>query len=304
MTDPGERPSLWERIAALNRAPLEHVPAPDRDLTELRRRLREPPRGAPPPLTLRRDVPRSLPRAPAYAPPSGAAVRIEEAVRGEERVAPPWGAALVRTVRASALGGEDAATAHRLHARLVERPLPHHHAGDVAPEQLLFVDLETTGLSNTPLFLIGAMHAEDGDLVVRQILARDYSEEPAAIALFGGLASERDVLVTFNGKSFDMPYLRMRAAATGVPLRVSGMHLDLLHSGRRAWRGEVPDCRLQTLASHVCSRVREHDIPGARIPEAYHAFVRTGNAIEIASIMEHNLQDLLVMADLLARLPE
>ena len=43
--------------------------------------------------------------------------------------------------------------------------------------------------------------------------------------------------------------------------------------------------------------------PGADIPDAYHAFVRTNDATEIVQIINHNLLDLVTLADLMTRLP-
>jgi uncharacterized protein YprB with RNaseH-like and TPR domain len=169
-------------------------------------------------------------------------------------------------------------------------------------EDLLFLDLETTGLQSTPLFLIGAMTWEDGDLVVRQFFARHYGEEAAVISAFLQRATSRRVLVSFNGKSYDWPYVRMRAAATGVRFELDPAHLDLLHESRRIWRGAVPDCRLQTLEQYVLGhQPREDDIPGRDIPDAYHRFVRTGDATEMLSVLEHNLLDLVSLAELLVR---
>jgi len=171
------------------------------------------------------------------------------------------------------------------------------------PEHAMFFDIETTGLASTPLFLIGTMVWADGELVARQYFARDYSEEAAILRLFADALDDRALLVSFNGKSFDLPYVRARAAANRLPLRSEPAHLDLLHVCRRAWGNRLPDCRLQTLESCICGRVRREDIPGQDIPDAYHAFVRTGNAAEIAVILRHNLLDLATLGELLLRLP-
>ena len=96
---------------------------------------------------------------------------------------------------------------------------------------------------------------EDGHLAFEQWLARDYSEESAILQAFADRYEQAGVLVTFNGKSFDMSMIRERCAFHAVELphrRVP--HLDLLHESRKRWRGEVPNCRLQTLERHLCRR--------------------------------------------------
>ncbi|OPZ84518.1 MAG: hypothetical protein BWY76_01808 [bacterium ADurb.Bin429] len=166
------------------------------------------------------------------------------------------------------------------------------------------MDLETTGLAHSPLFLIGAMVWDGGDFVIRQYLARHYGEEAAVTALFLDLACEKRLFVSFNGKSFDLPYVRTRAAACGIPCALDAAHLDLLHECRRAWKGHLPNCKLQTLEQHICGRPpRVGDIPGAEIPEAYHAYVRTGHSGQMAQIIRHNLMDLVTLAELLVKLP-
>jgi uncharacterized protein YprB with RNaseH-like and TPR domain len=146
---------------------------------------------------------------------------------------------------------------------------------------------------------------EGGDFVIRQYLARHYGEEAAATALFLDLAVDKRLLVSFNGKSFDIPYVRTRAAACAVPYALDAAHLDMLHECRRAWKGHVPNCKLQTLEHCICGRpARVGDIPGADIPEAYHAFVRTGHAGQLAQIIRHNLMDLVTLAELMVKLPE
>lgn len=172
----------------------------------------------------------------------------------------------------------------------------------ICPDEILFLDLETTGLSMTPVFLIGTMECTESGFHFRQYFARDYSEESSILAAASERLGRTRLLITFNGKSFDMPYLKQRAVATGVPLQHAQSHLDILHEARREYRGVLPDCRLQTLERHVCGRSRDDDIPGSEIPEAYHEFVRTGNADRIGVILQHNLYDLLTMADLMCRM--
>lgn len=174
-------------------------------------------------------------------------------------------------------------------------------------EQLLFVDIETTGLSSRgPLFLIGALHSGSGQgAVLEQFLARDLGEERAAIAAFLENVAGR-TLVTFNGKRFDWPFIENRARHHGLKVPEVKAHFDLLHHARRKWKMLVPNCRLQTLELHLCKRKREGDIPSSKIPDQYYDFAElhadTGSGAHlITPIVHHNIWDVLTMADLLRR---
>jgi uncharacterized protein YprB with RNaseH-like and TPR domain len=195
------------------------------------------------------------------------------------------------------------------------------------PSRALFLDLETCGFSGSPLFLIGLLRHLDGELVVEQLLARDYAEEPAVLAHLWGLLPNYDVLVTFNGKAFDWPFVLDRTTAHRLryPTRAavaafrsaSGsrrpayttqtrecvaphVHCDLLPLARRFWKSQfnLPNCRLQTLEVVLCRRHRSGDIPGYLIPDAYHRFVRSGQAHQLGNILQHNALDLVTLAQL------
>jgi len=312
---------LRKRLDALNRRPLPEQPkeAPREvppELRRMRRQLEErrrqapSPASPPDPILYRRDLPQPERGGPRPRLRGGRPVALADAVDGVELVGPCGGQSLL--IETAVRGLEDrTAQLCDAFARTLSRPESNIRSwiaarcgvSDVAASDLLFVDLETTGLGSTPLFLIGTM-AWDGDgLVVRQYFARTYAEEAATIGLFLRDAAARSLLVSFNGKSFDVPYVRVRAAANRVDYAEPTAHLDLLHVARRIWKGRLPDCRLQTLERVVCGRGRHGDIPGSEIPQAYHDFVRTGDARDMVECLKHNLLDLVTLADLMVRLP-
>jgi uncharacterized protein YprB with RNaseH-like and TPR domain len=170
--------------------------------------------------------------------------------------------------------------------------------------RIVFLDLETTGLSATPLFLAGTLMVEPDRLTAVQLLARDYSEERCLIGLLDNLLAEFDLCITFNGKSFDLPYLRDRAKYHRLGLRSSPEQLDLLHHARRRWKHALPDCRLLTLEWHILGRRRFGDVDGWIVPCIYHEFVHTGDARRLKQVLRHNLMDVLSMAELLISLSE
>ena len=172
----------------------------------------------------------------------------------------------------------------------------------IAPEEVLFLDLETTGLSMTPVFLVGTMECASDGFLFRQYFARNYSEEAGIISAISERFKSARLLITFNGKSFDLPFLKNRALATGIRLCTPESHLDLLSEARRVYGRDLPNCKLQTLERMVCGRCREGDIPGAEIPAVYDRYVRTGNASRISQVLLHNLYDILTMADLMSRM--
>jgi uncharacterized protein YprB with RNaseH-like and TPR domain len=179
--------------------------------------------------------------------------------------------------------------------------------------RLAYLDIETCGLAGEPLFLIGLMRMEAGRLRVSQLLARDYSEERAILQAFWKEVAGAECLVTFNGKAFDVPTIRVRSAAAGLfDLPPLPAHVDLLHEARRRWKGQLPNCRLQTLEQWVCLRRRVGDIPGRDIPAAYHDFVqarqgddparRNRSLQRLQVIIHHNALDLVTMAELVTHL--
>ncbi len=169
-------------------------------------------------------------------------------------------------------------------------------------EGALFLDLETCGFSGTPLFLTGALRIREGRVEVIQLVARHYAEEASVVAASLDLLREHPLLVTFNGKSYDLPFLRERAVRHGMdPVEPAG-HLDLLHAARRRWRDVLPDCRLQTLETRFTGLRRAGDVPGSEVPERYHAFVRGGPASDLVPVLRHNLLDLITLVTLMGAL--
>ena len=202
----------------------------------------------------------------------------------------------------------DAPTAEA-EAALVPGALPSPEAEAVAClegrglEGALFLDLETCGFSGMPLFLTGALRVTRGKVELVQLLARDYSEEASVVEASLALLRSRPLLVTFNGKSYDLPFLRDRAVRHRLPPAEPRGHLDLLHAARRRWKHRLPDCRLQTLEARFAGRHRAADVPGSEVPDRYAAFVRGGPAAELVPILRHNLLDLLTLLSILAALP-
>jgi uncharacterized protein YprB with RNaseH-like and TPR domain len=174
------------------------------------------------------------------------------------------------------------------------------------PAQLVYLDTETTGLAGgtgTCAFLIGIGAVEGSQFVVRQFFLRDYPEEKAALAaLAEALQSFRGV-VTFNGKTFDIPLLETRYALARMKSPFSRMmHLDALHPARRLWRLRLESCKLTDLEGAILGIAREGDVAGSEIPEIYFDYLRTGNAQGLQPVFYHNALDVVTLAALVVEL--
>ncbi len=176
--------------------------------------------------------------------------------------------------------------------------------GRLTTERPLFLDLETTGLSSSPLFLVTTLSLEsaDGSPIFRQRFARDYTEEDAVIHDIVKEINESGSLITYNGKSYDLPFFERRAAYHRISFVFDSPHADLLHICRRKWKGRFPNFKLQTMEDYVVPLSRANDIPSADIPGLYHRWVRDGFDPRMRSVFRHNLRDVLTMVRLFALL--
>jgi uncharacterized protein YprB with RNaseH-like and TPR domain len=175
------------------------------------------------------------------------------------------------------------------------------------PRSVLFLDIETAGLSpSTYVFLCGLMHlsTDPPAFQVEQVFARDYAEEEGLLRHVRSRLGRFDTVVTYNGASFDVPFLRTRMAVHGIPDIVPMGSVDLLQASRRVFRSVLPNVRLVTVERHLRGLERVGDIPSRFIPRAYHEYVRTGDARVMRNVVYHNRMDLFTMAVILNRLVE
>ena len=182
--------------------------------------------------------------------------------------------------------------------------LPH----SVSPEDFLFLDTETTGLSRgagTVAFLVGLGFIRNKQLIVRQYLMRDYDEEIFVLRRVQDELSHAKVLVTYNGRAFDMPLLLNRFIMQRMRVNVDSLpHADLLHTARRVWKLRLSCCKLSALEEHIYHEPRIDDLPGAEVPQRYFDFLKTRNFTLLEDILKHNAQDIATLVRLLYTLAE
>lgn len=170
-----------------------------------------------------------------------------------------------------------------------------------------FLDTETTGLAGgtgTYAFLVGVGRICPDGFRVRQFFMRDYGEEASLLWALSEHLAGFDVLITYNGKTYDQPLLetRYRMARARAPFdRLA--HLDLLHGARRLWKLRLDSCRLVDLENQILGVEREGDLPGEMIPYVYFEYLRSQQAFRLVPIFHHNAIDILTTACLTAIVP-
>lgn len=166
----------------------------------------------------------------------------------------------------------------------------------------LFIDTETTGLgggAGVLPFLVGmAWFDERGRVYLEQLLLRRPADEGALIARVHAAVERAEVLVTYNGKTFDMPLLSGRCVMNRLPALPVRPHLDLLHVARRLHKRRLGQCRLISLESGVLGFERGPDVEGAEVAARYAHFLRTGDEASLEAVVLHNAWDVLSMAAL------
>ena len=242
--------------------------------------------------------------------------RAERSLPGEE-VAP--GVRVVRSVEplacaAASVGGAEAPTAQRVlvakgvgaSAPPTGMPTPRSPPvweREAASGPLLFLDTETTGLSGgtgTLVFMLGLARIEGDRIEAEQWLLTRPSGEPAMLDAIAERVPRDAVLVSYNGKAFDVPLIAARHALhrRRDPFAAKP-HWDLLAPTRRAFESRWPDCRLQTTERRLLGIERVDDLPGAFAPAAFTTLLRSGDAALMRRVLDHNRQDLWSLVHLL-----
>lgn len=182
--------------------------------------------------------------------------------------------------------------------------------GGIEPDrdELVFIDTETTGLaggSGTLAFLLGLARLRGDSVEVRQYFLTRFAGESAmlehALEWLAPREGPSPHLVSFNGKSFDVPLLATRYRMSRLACPLADLpHIDLLHRTRAAFGRNWPDCRLQTAERELLKLFREDDIPGHMIPQIWTDLLQFGETQHLKGVVEHNLTDILSLIALSA----
>ncbi|MCU7882669.1 MAG: ribonuclease H-like domain-containing protein [Candidatus Thiodiazotropha sp. (ex Lucinoma annulata)] len=185
-----------------------------------------------------------------------------------------------------------------------------HLPGETAVQRQrhVYIDTETTGLSGgsgTLAFLVGMAVLDETAILLTQFLITRFAAETFMLTVFAQSLTGDDRLVSYNGKSYDLPLLvtRYRMHSLSHPLEQLP-HVDLLHPTRRLFRRQWPDCRLTTLEKNLLGFKRSNDLPGAEAPAAWFSYIRHGQGENLIKVVTHNQQDILSLAAAHTRLSQ
>ena len=231
----------------------------------------------------------------------------------------------------SILGGKWIETEHgRALIVDVEYPLDHTHGGgaigaflrsapsargcllpddlDTPPQAFGFFDIETTGLSGgtgTYCFLAALGTFTENAFRVRQYFLADLLEERAMMTVLTDDLRSCEVVVTYNGRCFDVPCVDTRMLLARFPSPFEhAYNLDLLYTVRRLYRHRLESCRLSDAEQGLLGFQRDDDIPGWMAPSLYFDYLRAGRVAPLRGVLRHNRDDVLSTLGLLAHATE
>jgi uncharacterized protein YprB with RNaseH-like and TPR domain len=164
---------------------------------------------------------------------------------------------------------------------------------EISPENIKALDIETCGLGHkNQLFLIGTARCNHKNIVYHGYFARNYSEEKAIIEYFSSKINDSDIYVTYNGDSFDMPFLKARARSNKTELEKIVQHVDVLPLYRKSRRINLASYSLKTVEKILLNFKRTEEVKAAEIGPIYHHYVHTKDAKRINKVIERNFDDL------------
>jgi uncharacterized protein YprB with RNaseH-like and TPR domain len=174
--------------------------------------------------------------------------------------------------------------------------------GLLEKENFKFMDIETLGLSNVPIILIGIAEIKGKNIVSSQYLLRDKNEEPAVLKGFFSHLDEDSAYVTYNGATFDVPFIKNRFNYYQMDYNLNLVNYDLLYYVRKLWKRKLPNCKLTTVEEHLFDIERIDDVPGAHIPGYYETYLKENNIGPLIPIIEHNRMDIVSLASFLMKI--
>lgn len=173
-----------------------------------------------------------------------------------------------------------------------------------------FFDIETTGLSGgTGTYVVLAalgtfekvIAGEPPAFRLRQYFLAGPGDEPAMLHQIAADLERCETLVTYNGRTFDVPIMRSRFTLARIESPWDRLtQIDLLHPFRRMFGHRMASCRLADAERRLLRIDRPDDTPGHLIPQIYREYLVAGRVHALRGAMRHNAEDVLSLIGVLS----
>lgn len=172
---------------------------------------------------------------------------------------------------------------------------------NLIPDKSGFMDIETTGLSHmsAAVYIIGWLEKIDGKYTLYQYMTENPAEEKTIIKIAVERLNRLDVLYTFNGQSFDIPFINSRANRYNLETLNPTKSIDMYRIIRdRGYLLDTPNLRLNTLEEYL-GIYREDQLDGRDMIYQYWEFERTKDSSIMDNLLLHNEEDIIHLPHML-----
>ncbi|MCC8044915.1 MAG: ribonuclease H-like domain-containing protein [Clostridiales bacterium] len=162
----------------------------------------------------------------------------------------------------------------------------------------LFFDIETTGLSASTafVFLIGCISYDNGKWTLHQLFIRMVQEEKRLLQAFAELARDKRALIHFNGNTFDIPFLKKRAAANRASIGFSHFASVDLYQWFRPLKKKLSLSHMnQSYLEKVAGWERTDQMDGAEVVSLFWDYTVSKSVESEQLLLGHNHDDLVGM---------
>lgn len=178
------------------------------------------------------------------------------------------------------------------------------------PEDLCVFDIETLGLNPNinEVILASIFYVdENGNGQVTQFFADNVMEEKDLLLAIDKELKKYKTLLTYNGKHFDLPFVKKRAEILGLSnFKIEAYNLDLylLINGHSQLKSILPRLKQVSIENYMgISRLRDDEITGKESIDLYYKYMDCINEDEkkelARQILLHNHDDVVQLYRLL-----
>lgn len=160
-------------------------------------------------------------------------------------------------------------------------------------ENLLYLDIETTGLSpeTSALTVIGCCKS-GGELM--QWFNESGMEQKQILASFLSYVEKFDTIITYNGGTFDLPFLKKKCEEYGFPYSMDNKNYIDLYKNLRAWKHLLPIKNLkQKSVEEFLGISRADRLSGRQLIKVYQDYIKTKEPELKSMILQHNKEDIM-----------